>query len=630
MIEINLTSEQNEILEHSPTVHGRVLAGPGTGKSFTFVLLLQKWLSEEENLKVKLLTFTRAATSELSLKTSNYTNTEKIHPLTIHSFALSILLKNPGVSGLPEPIRIADSWEHDKIVIPTLAQLMSVKKNDIKEYIRWMSSSWESLKDDEIEISQEVKSRFNGIWNENRTILGYTMLSELPYRLHEALEQHEQIAGIDVNIIMVDEYQDLNACDLAVLHKIADRGCSLVVSGDDDQSIYSMRDAAPEGIRRFNDEYSNSTSYNLSTSIRCGSKIVEWANHVIVGDSQRPRDKAILTAREENPQGETRLLSFNDHTVEATGVAQIVRYLMEQEAIPPSEILILLPHDHNGSLSRLIKPELEKLNIKFSDPSKITETLSALQSREIIARLRLLANANDSLAWASILNLTNGLGDRFYNYIYEKAVQSNKTFGEILNNEAKNDFENSPSTIRKRAQNRYNEIITWLENQEQPQGTPECGWNKWIQEVLPDFVSDDLSKILQSVQEATIENCSLSTFLNRIEPIAKDIAQSLSNGVRIMNMVASKGLTVEATILVSAEREVIPHPKADPRESRRLLYVAMTRARRFMFITWARQRWGQSARVANQSTSKRMFTDFLSGGPVRSEKGENYLSNILP
>src|SRR5215217_7206543 len=135
-----------------------------------------------------------------------------------------------------------------------------------------MASAWESLEPEEDpRVDPAARARFLGAWDEHRRIYGYTLLAEMPYALRQALIDHPDLQGVDYTLLLVDEYQDLNACDLAVLHLIADRGCSLIAAGDDDQSIYSFRTAAPEGIRLFQQDYADADDFTLSISQRCGS-----------------------------------------------------------------------------------------------------------------------------------------------------------------------------------------------------------------------------------------------------------------------------------------------------------------------------------------------------------------------
>src|SRR5712692_10037559 len=121
------TPEQTAILGHGPDRHGRVLAGPGTGKSATLVGLVDHLLAGNPAPRIKLLTFTRAATAELAKKVSEHPAAAAERPSTIHSFSISVLLRNPGTGDFPDPLRIADKWEDDEIVRPTLARRAGVR-----------------------------------------------------------------------------------------------------------------------------------------------------------------------------------------------------------------------------------------------------------------------------------------------------------------------------------------------------------------------------------------------------------------------------------------------------------------------------------------------------------------------
>src|SRR4051794_29003009 len=116
------TPEQAAILHHDPRRAARVLAGPGTGKSATVVALIDELLGGSPAPRVRLLTFTRAATSELAKKVSGHPAAAAERPSTVHSFAISVLLRNPGSGDFPEPLRLADDCESDAIVKPTLAR----------------------------------------------------------------------------------------------------------------------------------------------------------------------------------------------------------------------------------------------------------------------------------------------------------------------------------------------------------------------------------------------------------------------------------------------------------------------------------------------------------------------------
>lgn len=220
------TGEQTAILGHDHHRHARVLAGPGTGKSATLVALVDRLLEGNPAPRIKLLTFTRAATAELAKKVSEHPAAAAERPSTIHSFSISVLLQNPGTGDFPEPLRIADKWEDAEIVRPTLARLVGVRVDNLNELIWEMAANWESLHPHESpRVDPAHRARFNGAWGEHRQIYGYTLLAELPYALLQALQHHPDLDGVQYDLLVVDEYQDLNACDLLVLHSIAERGC---------------------------------------------------------------------------------------------------------------------------------------------------------------------------------------------------------------------------------------------------------------------------------------------------------------------------------------------------------------------------------------------------------------------
>src|SRR5208282_6894398 len=191
------TDEQQAILAHDPERHARVLAGPGTGKSATLVALVDHLLEGNPAPRIKLLTFTRAATAELAKKVSDHPAAAAERPSTIHSFSISVLLRNPGTGHFPQPLRIADKWEDKNIVQPTLAHRAGVHAARLENLIREMASNWEFLVPRENpRVDPGDRARFLGAWDEHRRVYGYTLLAELPYALRQALNDHSDLDGV--------------------------------------------------------------------------------------------------------------------------------------------------------------------------------------------------------------------------------------------------------------------------------------------------------------------------------------------------------------------------------------------------------------------------------------------------
>lgn len=624
------TDEQEEILGHDPARHGVILAGPGTGKSATVVALIERLAARDQPPRVKLLTFTRAASSELAKKVSEHPQATAERPSTIHSFAISVLLRNPGSANFPLPLRMADDWETANIVRPTLAARIGVGLKMIDLLLREMEANWQSLRpQDDPRLTAEVRARFLGVWREHREVYGYTLLAELPDLLRQALRDHTDLQGLRYDLLIVDEYQDLNACDIEVLHRLSERGCAILAAGDDDQSIYSFRKAAPEGIRRFGQDYPESADYPLSVTKRCGRRIVEWARFVIEGDPDRPRDRNPLVPDAEAPAGEAALLGFTDHDGEAAGVAALVVGLVRREGVAPGEILVLFRGDRSGLFSRPIKERLTAEGITVADPDLVRRALGEDDNRRAMAIFRLLVRAEDSLAWATLLNLTERIGAALLDYIYERARVARMGLGTALLEAHDAAFPGAPKAPARAAAAMIRAVREWLEAHPLPEAEPEGGWGHWLVGVAGGDVVPQLSAELAEIVRAldgVAEAEDLGRFLSQVAPLGTDLALARQNGVRFMTMAGSKGLTVQGAIVAACEEGIVPRPGVELAEERRLLYVAMTRARRFVYCTWARRRQGPTARAGAPNVGERRTPcSFLNGGPVESQDGDGFI-----
>jgi DNA helicase II / ATP-dependent DNA helicase PcrA len=596
----------------------------------TIVSLVDRLLKADPSLKVKLLTFSRPATAELAEKVAG--SGASVPTSTFHSHAISVLLGNPGSYEFPSPLRTADEWETKNVVLPTLAARLGVPSSVVKALFKELSSNWESLDPrEDPDVSAENRARFMGAWKEHRQVFGYTLPSELPYGLLQALKNHPDLAGVDHDLLVVDEYQDLNACDLEVLRLCGERGVSILGVGDDDQSVYSFRKAAPEGIRRFLSDFSAAVDYTLTVTQRCGRRIVDWARHVISGDPDRP-PKAPMTCAAQCSDGEVGLLSFRSEKSEAKAVAAVVKNLIERENVKASEILILFRGDYNQSFSKPIRKAMTELGIPSADPDAVARLCAEPSNRMFIAAHRLRARPTDSLAWATILRVTPGVGDTFFNYIYGIAKDQRRTFAEALLAEYQAGFPGA--SVRKAALATVDAIQAWLVAHPLPEEEPDGGWQEWmLGAVDPKAVPSPTVGFINLLgdPESNEKGLKFDKYVGQLELAWRDKARAKSEGVRFMTMQASKGLTVEATIVVGVDEGIVPRPDAPLDEERRLLYVAMTRARKYLYLTWARQRKGPTARSGTPRVGgRRSFSNFLEGGPVSTTDGETFLGTRWP
>jgi len=600
------TPEQERIINHDPSRNGRVLAGPGTGKSWTCIELISHLLTTRPELGIKLLTFTRAATQELARSMAD-PRLSSIRPSTIHSFALSVLLRNPARSRLPIPLRIADRWEMDRLIRSNLARRLrsagfsQITKREIEKLEREMAARWASLDPQLILLSEmdpQARNAYVGLWDTHRSVYGYTLLSELPFRAGNVIEDFG--LGIeDIDLLVVDEYQDLNEADIRLIHLLEDLGASVLAIGDDDQSIYSFRMAAPQGILRFPDEFDECDDYQLTLSRRCGREILEAATSMIETVPNRPR-KPRLRHGDDAGQGRFLYLRFSNETEEARGVADLI-LARQQMGVPLGEIAILV-RSQVDAWANLLMPELRAREIDAVDTDWTASIFESPHIRSKLAILRLAIDPTDSLAWWALLKLEKGISQQFRDYIYDESLRANESYGSTLIMLTPR-FARAPTRQSSAATaaliDRVRDEITGFNLEEVELG--EEGWADWVIDIIGrDHLEDDAIALFERVGRAVPAENGLGYFIGHLEPLVRDFA-SQSDSVRIMSMTSSKGITVDTCIVMGVERGIIPHPRGQVEEERRLLYVGMTRATEMCALTFAHRRQGRTARhgVAN-------------------------------
>jgi superfamily I DNA/RNA helicase len=215
-------------------------------------------------------------------------------------------------------------------------------------------------------------------------------------------------------------------------------------------------------------------------------------------------------------------------------------------------------------------------------------------------------------------------------YIYDRAREQRGQFGTAFLEAHAEGFDGAPAAAARLARELVEAMNEWLDAIDVPAGEDAGPWGEWIVRTAGDrpvpAPSDGLSDLLIALDENAEPDQSLDRFLGQIWPLGRDRALAESPGVRIMSMGGAKGLTVTAAIVAALEDEIIPRQEPPLDEERRLLYVALTRAREYVYGTWARRRTGPTARVGGGvAITRRSLTRFLRDGPVQSEDGMAYI-----
>ncbi len=611
------TSDQIKAIDHVGS-HARLLAGPGTGKTKTLTrrvlsLILQHNADPETIL---LLTFTRLAAAQLKDEIKKV-----LEPLgkatpqvsTLHSFALRQILYNSSrVDALPRPIRIADDWEERHVIQEDLKRVLNLKEiAEVQKLINQLSTDWETLRVDEIGWEQQFPNpAFLGAWRGHKEQYGETLRAELVYQLKKQLNQNRDFQlDKEYKHILIDEYQDLNACDLAVVNELAKRGAELFVAGDDDQSIYGFRFATPTGIRNFDQFYQNAQKLALEICFRCDKNILHSAEFVASLDPARlPKP---TRPKDEADDGEVLIVGFRDQTHEAESIAKKIKSLIDA-GTNPDQITILLRSDRNGTLSKPIIELLKKQGVDVS-LSTDSELDNNKEYRAVLSIIRLLVDETDCLAWRTLLQIgQNGLGDEciknLENYAQSKGIRFSEAIQKIAGN---------PNELQRFGQKISNfvsetkAIIEELKAIENPADVINSLVDKFI---TASEVKEQVKKyfvgILENQEKTDLEN------LIKVVSISSDFIEqeTKENAVNILTMHQAKGLTFDVCFIVGAEDEFIPGRNTGDKEGdeRRLLYVSMTRARHKLFISYCNKRTGQQRHSgSNSGTEKRTLTRFL-------------------
>ena len=641
----NLLPDQKTAAAHAGT-HARLLAGPGTGKTLTLTRRIC-FLVTESNISAKsilALTFTRAAAGELRQRVAKELGEDQSPRIsTLHSFALRQLLKNATkITDLPQPLRIADDWEERNIVLEDLKGLLGLPRIEhARDFLNKLSADWQRLTADEVDWETRFPDpQFLGAWQEHRQVYGYTLRAELVYQLKKALEQRGdfELEG-PIKFLLVDEYQDLNRCDLAVVRQVTSRGSELFVAGDDDQSIYGFREAHPEGIRRFSKDYSDATELELEICKRCDRGILELGLFVARQDPRRI--EKVIRPESGRKEGEVALLRFANQNAETNAIAGLCNYLVARHELKPNEILILLRSDRNGAFSRPIREKLERAGIPVSAATDTADALDGAGGRAFLAFMRLSVNNEDSLAWRTLLQVwCDGIGGGAIGAVYELTRSRGENFAQtVIAAFADNDI--LPTKHRSRLSRAISDVLCQL-NVLFPGDSPEKYQTRdelmFVVRTAAESIftdGEERDQILLRIEQAAeaSESTSIEELVRAIEVESEDIEQELEEDrVNILTMHRAKGLTAEAVIVAAAEDQYVPGRAEGVGldDERRLLYVSLTRAKHHLFVTYCDRRTGQQTHTGRDSGSVyRSLSRFLDSCPHTPQDGRRLIRRLV-
>ena len=640
-----------------------VIAGAGSGKTrvltYKIVHLLQKGMAPWAILA---LTFTNKAAGEMKERITRLVGEESGRRLwmgTFHSIFARILRIECQRIGFTSNFTIYDSADSKSLVKSIISEMklddkvykasavlahISAAKNRLilpDAYAR----NAEITKADAASKIPATAKIYAAYWNRCRQsdamdfddILLYTFLLFQHYP--DVREQYEQ----RFEYVLVDEYQDTNYAQHAIIWQLTQHRQRVCVVGDDAQSIYSFRGANIDNILTFNKLYQSAKLFKLERNYRSTQTIVEAANSLIK-KNQGQIQKQVFSEKEKGQP--IRVYQFYSDLEEAAGVTKRLIGLHRNDHIGWEEMAIFY---RTNAQSRSLEEALRKQGV----PYRIYGGQSFYQRKEIkdlIAYFRLAVNPHDEEALKRVINYpARGIGQTSLNKYLEAAQRDNVSVWEAISHAHLHNVTVSPRTANKIA-----EFVSLIESFRQSVDNEDAATlgkriatesgvvadvfrgreatdlarQENVQELL-----DGLQQFVDNQEEEGNERRLMTHYLQEVSLISTtdESEDDNENKLSLMTVHSSKGLEFRVVFIVGLEENLFPNQMAmssvrEMEEERRLLYVAVTRAMEQCYITYAlnRYKYGRSEFCEPSSFLRDFDRQFLSfdGSSHISSKSE--------
>lgn len=643
----NMNPQQQQAILHKdgPVL---ILAGAGSGKTSTLTrrIAYLMYAHRVAPWSILAITFTNKAAREMRDRVEKWVGggAADMWVSTFHSMCVRILRKDIEKIGYASSFTILDAADQLTVVKQSLAELnldakkfeprailshISDAKNRLlgpKAYAKRANGLFEKVAADVYEVYQK-RLRVNNSLDFDDLIMKTVELFETDPATLEFYQNK-------FHFIHVDEYQDTNHAQYRLIHLLAAKRRNLCVVGDTDQSIYGWRGADIWNILNFEKDYPDAMIIKLEQNYRSTKGILKAANAVIANNTQR-KDKNLWS---DKPEGERIVLfrAMNEHE-EAYFIVQQVQKAID-EGFSYRDCAVLY---RTNAQSRVI----EEVFLKSTVPYTIVGGIKFYERKEIkdvLAYLRLIANMNDDLSLARIINVPKrGIGDSTLDKIRAYASQQGMSlFAAMLEVEQIGLSARFVKTIREfvllirnlATQQQYLSVTELTEEMLKMSGyRAELKAEKTIE---AETRLENLDEFLSVTQEfdKKYPGEGLLTFLTEVALVADvDQMQEGTDAVTLMTLHSAKGLEFPIVFLAGLEEGIFPHMRTldDPdemEEERRLCYVGITRAEEKLYLTTAFNRtlFGQTRSNMESRFLKEIPAELVEETGVMNRMGTGY------
>ena len=606
---LNSLNNQQKLAVTSTEGPLQVLAGAGSGKTKVLTTRIVHLIQEKKCFGQQILcvTFTNKAANEMRERVVNLVNSKSVaFPWlgTFHSICNKMLRRNAEAVGLKSNFTIIDTLDQIKLIKKILeAENIDIKKNPPKQ-IAYYIDQWKNkaLLPQDIKLKNKEFNLINGlnvykIYQQRLKIMNCVDFGDLILHVVTILKKFEDIKKIykkNFKYILVDEFQDTNYVQNLWLKLLTNEKNNICVVGDDDQSIYSWRGAEVKNILEFKETFDNLETVKLEQNYRSTENILNSATSLISNNEDR-LNKKIWSDLGEGEK--VKIKSYFDGLSEASGVSDIIEQNLSKK-FKLNSISILVRASFQTR-------EFEERFIKIGLPYRIIGGLKFYERSEIkdaLAYLRLINQSNDDLSFERIINTPKrAIGDSSVKKIYEFARKKELSLLDASQEILKENIL-KPKTVQNLKTFIIN-IISWKQKSESIDHVSlletvldESGYSSMLKnEKTPE--ADSKLENLKELKSSMKSYSSLNEFLENISLQTAIDEKWDGEKINIMTIHSAKGLEFDAVFLPGWEEGLFPHQKSiDEKgvegieEERRLAYVAITRAKKELYLSFANQR----------------------------------------
>lgn len=594
-----------------------VIAGAGSGKTrvvtFRIANLIANGVYPSQILG---LTFTNKAAKEMKERIMHLTQHEVLIS-TFHSLGARILRESIHALGYRRDFTIYDEDDIDRLLKICIEGILETDKAGLKELKSMITEAKNSLiASDKIRMYDRktaASAHFQAVYQKyQEKLLEYNALDfdDLLYLTVRLFREHPDILEMYQTrwpYLLIDEYQDTNAVQYAMVQMLVAKSRNICVVGDPDQAIYSWRGANVGNILNFEEDYPGTKVVSLNRNYRSKSNILEAANAVIARNSTR-YDKKLWS--DLGPGEKIKRCSSDTERSEATFIADKIQY-HQQNGIPLSEMVVFY---RTNAQSRSFEDRFIQRRI----PYVIVGGISFYQRREIkdiLAFLRMVHSGTDFISFERTINLPKrGLGDATIDKIRVGATNDHCSILLFCEKLIKGDTQ-SPIKLSKKQREGLQDYIRIIYQLQEISQKGELSdlvkaaieythYKDYLaedRETFEDRLNNVDALITKAIEwETSSSEPSLSAFLEELSlKSSLDEAAGSKEHVSLMTIHNGKGLEFTVTFMAGMEEGLFPHinTREDEKgveEERRLCYVGMTRAKEFLYLTDCKMRtiWG--------------------------------------